>query len=94
MEAFNILKNLVNFPFLHPFFFFSMKLVLGTSPHFVATFFTPTSTSNVVHSNALQTIAPSPPSLKEPTLMTLKMLIEKKNLYLNHLVATKAPWCD
>jgi hypothetical protein len=61
-----------------------MRLVLGTSPHFVATFSAPRSTSSVVHSNALQTrIAPPPPSLEEPTLMTLGTLVEKKNLYLN-----------
>jgi hypothetical protein len=60
----NILKNLVNFPFPHLFFFFSMGLVLDTSPHFVATFFTPTSTSNVVHLDALQTISPPLPSFE------------------------------
>jgi hypothetical protein len=63
----NILKNPINFPFFHPFLKFSMGLVLGTSPHFVAIFFAPTSTSSVMHSDALQTIAPPPPSLEEPT---------------------------
>jgi hypothetical protein len=55
-----------------------MGLVLGTSPHFVAIFFAPTSTSSVMHLDALQTIAPPPPSFEEPTSMTLKMLVEKK----------------
>jgi hypothetical protein len=77
----NILKISVSFPFPHPFFF--MGLMLSTSPHFIATFYAPTSTSSVVHLDALQTTTTSPPSLEEPTLMTLGMLIENKNLYLN-----------
>jgi hypothetical protein len=59
-----------------------MGLMLSTSSHFVATFSAPTSTSSVVHLDALQTTT-SPPSFEEPTLMTLGMLIENKNLYLN-----------
>jgi hypothetical protein len=59
-----------------------MWLVLDTSPHFVTTFSTPTSTSNVMHLDALQTIPPPPPSFEELTLMTLRMLIEKEKLVL------------
>ncbi len=77
-----ILKNLINFSFPHLFCFSSLGLVLNTSPHFATTFFAPTSTSCVVHLDALQTTPPPPPppSFESQTSMTLGMLTEEKNL--------------
>jgi len=57
-----------------------MGLVLNTSPHFATTFFTPTSTSSIMHLDAPQTTATPQPSLEGQTSMTLGTLTEKKKL--------------
>jgi hypothetical protein len=71
-----------------------MGLMLGTWPHFLATFSTPTSASSGHTWMHYKKTTTTPPSLEEPTLMTLGMLVEKKTCTWTHLVAIEVPWCD